>query len=387
LDNHEKINSEDVNHYPCSACGANMVFEPTVQTLRCPYCENTEEIVKEDRAIVEYDFETAEHCASENWGREKKVIHCKNCGGEVVLDAVETANSCAFCGSSYIVKNDESAGIVPESLIPFKVSQKKALEGFTHWIKKRHFAPNALKTNYKCERMNGVYIPNWTYDADTCSSYTAEAGHYYYVTERYTENGQQKTRRVRKIRWSFTSGRYSHFFNDVLINASRQIEGQLMTSIEPFHLEELAVYDPRYLSGFSAERYSIGLHEGWDRARDNIDSDIRSAIRRQIHADEIRNLRVNTTYSNIKFKHILLPVWISAYTYKNKIYRYMVNGQTGEVQGRAPVSAVKIILLISAIVALCLLGYFLYTSSSVSTSTINLYMPLLAGNSKSFAHI
>lgn len=364
MDNNEKIDSQNINHYPCPGCGANMVFEPATQTLRCPYCESKQKIGKNDKEIIEYDFITAEDSAPTNWGSDKQIIQCKNCGGQVVLDAVETANSCAFCGSSYIVKNDESAGIVPESLIPFKISQHKALEGFTRWIKKRHFAPNALKTNYKCEKINGVYIPNWTYDAETYSTYTAEAGHYYYVTEHYTENGQQKTRQVRKIRWSFTSGQYSNFFNDVLVNASRQIDGGLMNSIEPFHLNELTSYDPRFLSGFIAERYSIGLPEGWDRARNLIDSDIRSAIRRQIHADEVRNLRVHTNYSGIKFKHILLPVWISAYTYKTKIYRYLVNGQTGEVQGHAPVSPFKVTLLVLFIAALCVLGYYLITQYS-----------------------
>lgn len=364
MDNNKKIDSQDINHYPCPGCGANMVFEPATQTLRCPYCENTQEIISQDREIIEYDFITAEDSAPTDWGSDKQIIQCKNCGGQVVLDAVETANSCAFCGSSYIVKNDESAGIVPESLIPFKISQQKALEGFTHWIKKRRFAPNALKTNYKCEKINGVYIPNWTYDADTNSSYTAEAGHYYYVIEHYTENGQRKTRQVRKIRWSFTSGRYSNFFNDVLVNASKQIDGGLMNSIEPFHLNELTAYDSRFLSGFIAERYSIGLREGWNRARNSIDSDIRSGIRTQIHADEVRNLNVRTNYSSIKFKHILLPVWISAYTYKDKVYRYLINGQTGEVQGHAPVSVFKVVSLILFIAALCVLGFFLYRQYS-----------------------
>lgn len=360
LNTTKKIDSQNVDNYPCPSCGANLVFDPEIQALKCPYCEASEKIVKEDTSIVEYDFITAEDSAPTNWGSAKQVVHCKNCGGEVVLDAVETANSCAFCGSSYIIKEEEAAGIAPESLVPFKISQKSALEGFTKWIKKRHFAPNALKTNYKCEKISGVYIPSWTYDSDTASYYTAETGHYYYVTEHYTENGQQKTRQVRKTRWSFASGSYSNYFDDVLVNASSQIDSSLMTRLEPFYLKELVHYDPRYLSGYMAERYSVGLKEGWSKAKSVIDSDIRSSIRSQIHADEIRNLRISTTYSSIKFKHILLPVWISAYTYKNKIYRYLVNGQTGEVQGHAPVSPFKIALLALAIGALCLIAYFVY---------------------------
>jgi DNA-directed RNA polymerase subunit RPC12/RpoP len=364
LEKGTKLNTEDTHNYACPGCGSNMVFDPETQTLKCLYCESSQEIQPQHCDIKEYNFETAEDSASTNWGNETKVLQCKNCGSQVVLYAVDTASSCSFCGSSYIIKNKESAGIAPESLIPFRISQKKAMDMFSKWIKKRFFAPKALKTNHKSERINGVYVPCWTYDANTHSHYTAEVGTYYYVTETYTENGQSKTRQVRKTRWSFTSGNYSKFYDDVLVNASKQTEGGLMTALEPFYLKELTGYDPKFLSGFAAERYSVGLKEGFESAKRTIDGYIHSSVRGQIYGDEVRNLQIGTSYFNMKFKHILLPVWISAYTYKNKVYRYLVNGQTGEVQGHAPVSPLKIALLISSILAVCFLGYYFFTSSS-----------------------
>lgn len=361
MEKNTKLNTEHTQNYTCPGCGSNMVFDPETQTLKCHYCESSQEVLPKDTEIKEYDFETAEDSAPTNWGNETKVLHCKNCGSQIVLAAVDSASSCSFCGSSYIVKNEESPGIAPESLIPFKISQKKAVEMFSKWIKKRFFAPKALKTKHKSEKINGVYVPCWTYDADTHSNYTAEVGTYYYVTETYTENGESKTRQVRKTRWSFTSGNYSKFYDDVLVNASKQTEGGLMAALEPFHLNELTGYDPKFLSGFAAERYSVGLKEGFQKAKGIIDGYIHSSVRGQIYGDEVRNLHIGTSYFNIKFKHILLPVWISAYTYKNKVYRYMVNGQTGEVQGHAPVSPIKIALLITSILAVCFLGYYFFT--------------------------
>lgn len=73
-----------------------------------------------------------------------------------------------------------------------------------------------------------------------------------------------------------------------------------------------------------------------------MDLTIKSTIRRDIGGDEQRILYKDTSYSNITFKHILLPIWISSYRYKGKIYRFMVNGQTGEVQGQRPWSKLKI---------------------------------------------
>ena len=61
--------------------------------------------------------------------------------------------------------------------------------------------------------------------------------------------------------------------------------------------------------------------------------------------------RRSADYRNITFKHLLLPVWISAYQFQNKTFRFLVNARTGEVQGERPWSWVKIMVLVSAIVA------------------------------------
>lgn len=341
---------EATDRFPCSGCGANMLFDPESQSLTCSYCSSKIDIEGGCGEIKEYDFNSAEESMSHDWGNETRVIHCESCGAETVLDLNSTAQFCAFCGSSHIVRNEGAAHIVPESLVPFKITQQKAVKQFGEWIRKKLFAPNSLKNSYQSERIKGVYIPCWTYDSETYSTYTGEGGTYYYetVTEWVQENGKRvmRTRQVRKIRWWPTSGTYSEFFDDVLVNASKQIDGRMMDKLEPFNLNELVQYKPEFLSGFLAERYSIGFKDGWETAKVSIDNDIRSGVIRKINADEVRNLRINTFYDKVKFKHILLPVWISAYKYKNKLYRYMVNGQTGEVQGQAPVSFWKVALAV-----------------------------------------
>ena len=357
----ENVKNEKTDSFPCPSCGGNMVFNPETQSLECPYCNTKAEIKKQADDIKEYDFFSAEESENNSWGNEKRVIKCDKCGAETVLDEDSTAQFCPFCGSSYIVKADKSAGIPPESVIPFKVSQGKAMECFKNWIRKRYLAPGALKNSYQSQRMSGMYIPCWTYDADTYSTYTAEAGEYYYTTETdwVEENGERKmvTKQVRHTRWYFTSGDYSEYFNDILVNASNKIDDGLMSKLEPFNLSELVHYKPEFLSGFLAERYSISLKDGWNIAVNTVNSGIHSGVTSSIHADEVRNLNIKTTYNEIKYKHILLPVWISAYTYKDKVYSFMINGQTGEVQGHSPLSPWKItglvilgILLVAAVI-------------------------------------
>ncbi len=361
----EAVKQEKTDRFPCPSCGGNMVFSPEKQCLECPYCSNVIDITKQTGDIAEYDFYSKVDSANLNWGNEKRVIKCQSCGAETVLDENSTAELCPFCGSSYIVKSDNDAGIAPESLVPFKISQKDALNCFKNWIKKRHFAPNSLKKIYLPQKIVGMYIPCWTYDADTFSTYTAEAGEYYYVTETewVEENGQRKmiTKQVRKIRWWPTSGVYSEYFDDVLVNASRQVDEKLMNKFRSFNLTELVHYKPEFLSGFHAERYSVNLKEGWDIAINTVKAGIQSGIIQKINADEVRNLNVSTSYNQIKYKHILLPLWLSTYTYKNKVYRYMINGQTGEVKGHAPVSPWKIAGLV--ILGIIIIAIIIYLAS------------------------
>ena len=345
---------EKTYQFSCPSCGGHLLFNPENQSLECSYCEKKMELKFAKEEITEYDFLTASKQPQTDWGENKKVVKCQNCGFEIVLGEHVTAQFCSFCGSSYILSTNESEGIAPESLVPFKVSKNKALENFSLWLKKRYFAPSDLTEAFEKQKLTGVYIPFWTYDTDTYSTYTAEAGTYYYVTVSYQsfENGKPVTkyRQERRIRWRYVEGDYTSSFDDILINASREVNFKLIEDLKPYNLNELVKYKPEYLSGFGAEKYSIDLKEGFKLATEKIDSRIYSGIEEKINADTLRNLRVNISYRNIKYKHLLLPVWMSSYTYKKKAYQYLVNGQTGEVKGQAPVSAFKITVLVIVII-------------------------------------
>ncbi|VAW70267.1 Primosomal protein N' (replication factor Y) -superfamily II helicase, partial [hydrothermal vent metagenome] len=97
-------------------------------------------------------------------------------------------------------------------------------------------------------------------------------------------------------------------------------------------------------------------------------SRIHREIKRDIGGDEQRIDSVDTRYQDASFKHILLPVWISAYRYRNKLYQILVNARTGEVQGLRPYSWIKITLAVSGAVAIIALGVYgyLYATGELS---------------------
>jgi hypothetical protein len=211
------------------------------------------------------------------------------------------------------------------------------------WLGGLWFAPNGLKQYArKGRRMDGIYVPYWTYDADTRSRYSGERGTVYYETRRVTRDGKPTTVQVAKVRWQRASGQVARFFDDVLVLASRSLPKRFTDGLAPWDLAALEPYAPEYLAGFRAEGYAVTLEDGFAEARIVMDKVILRDIKFDIGGDRQRVHKVDTAIKDVTFKHILLPVWLAAYKYRGDTYRFVVNGRTGKVQGERPYSAVKI---------------------------------------------
>ena len=153
-------------------------------------------------------------------------------------------------------------------------------------------------------------------------------------------------------------------FDDVLVIASESLPEKYTKKLEPWDLESLVPYKDEYLSGFKAESYTVDLEKGFSSAKKVMDSEIRRSIKYQIGGDDQRIKTSKTQHSNITFKHILLPVWLSAYRYNDTVYRFMVNARTGEVQGERPWSWVKIGVTVATTVSIIGAGVFLILRSN-----------------------
>ncbi|MDD2386026.1 MAG: hypothetical protein PHP52_04525 [Bacteroidales bacterium] len=348
-----KLSETNQAEIVCSNCAAKLEFEPGTTSLTCPYCGTKNEIEIRDESIDELDFEQFLKDAEVGGEIEEVLtIACNACGAITTLDPNVVSGDCPFCGNKLIVKSEStSKQIKPKSLLPFKIKAKEAQESFKKWLNKLWFAPSGLKKfAAQAEKLAGMYIPYWTYDADTYSKYKGQRGDDYSTTETYTDNGETKTRTVTETRWTNVSGRLNLYFDDVLVIASKSLPKNKTDNLSPWDLESLVPFDEKFLSGFRTETYRIGLKDGFDVAKVKMDPKIRETINTEIGGDHQRITSLGTTYSNIKFKHTLLPIWISAYRFNNKVYRFIVNGRTGKVQGERPWCWWKIALLILAIV-------------------------------------
>ena len=347
--------------FSCENCGSQLQYQPGSATLTCAHCGHQNPIEHAaDQSLTELPFDKyKDHPGREAATMDVMVLACSNCGAETTLNPNVVSDVCPFCDTPFVKASHSEKIFKPQGVVPFHVDKTQSMKAFTTWLGRLWFAPNSLKTLALEEHFRGVYYPFWTYDADTFTRYAGHRGDYYYTTERFQamENGRMvtKKKRVRHTRWSKRRGAVTNSFDDVLVPASTTLAHFYSRQLEPWDLNQLQPYHDGYLSGYQAESYSILLDDGFKEAQHIMDGTIVQTIRRDIGGDEQRITRKNTQYEDISFKHILLPVWINAYHYKGKVYRFMVNGATGKVHGERPFSKIKIALAVAAGVLIALL--------------------------------
>ncbi len=341
----------------CPSCGGVMNFDPATGGLSCPYCGYVETIAAKEEGpefAEELDISEAEKIENCNWGVNTKTVLCQACGAESIYDSLQISAVCPFCGSNQVMEASDKETMAPGGVVPFQITDKQASELFLKWIKKKWFCPKMAKESAKAKSFKGIYLPYWTFDADTVSEYRGDYG-----KDREVKQGDEK-----KVvtDWYPTRGTYKESIDDELIIASNNHNQSMLRGLEPFDTAANKKYKPEYIAGFVAERYAVGIKEAWKQAREAIKNKVRNGIekliKQQHNADRVRNLEFTTAYHNVTYKYLMLPIWISNYKYQDKVYHFMVNGQTGKVSGKTPISVIKVVITaIAAVVAIALIAW------------------------------
>jgi DNA-directed RNA polymerase subunit RPC12/RpoP len=372
--------------FPCLKCGAKLDFDPGARSLKCPYCGYAEKVDPQSAASQAHDLDeylSRQTGQSTVQGRSCEV-KCNTCGAVVLLEDKVAADRCPYC-SSFLENKPTSAQamIAPEWVLPFAVDNRKASDAFSQWLAGLWFAPNALRKAANLGKLSGVYVPFWMFDSMTYTHYSGERGDDYQVTEHYTEtenyqeDGETKTRQVNKTRqvtrtrWSRVTGDVNNYFKDVCICASTSLPGHYTATLTPNELQALEAFRPEFLSGFTTERYTIGPKDGFNTAKEIMDGEIRQLCMRDIGGDHQKLNRVETQHVDVTFRHVLLPVWLASYRYRDKSYQVLVNGQTGNVTGDRPYSAAKITALVLTILAVILAIVLFFFAMKARGATVS----------------
>lgn len=320
------VTSTDIK---CPGCGTSIGvgFDAATGTLTCPFCGLSTRLAapQEDAVAEELDFNTAMQRASADWGRYKKLIVCANCGGQTVYDTEQVTGACPFCGSTSVAPAAETDQImVPNAVIPFAFTKEQAQDCFINFLKKKKLVK---KKAFKCklEKVVGLYLPFWTFDAYTASAYYA-----------YRDNGMY-------VPSDHVTGSWYEYIDDVIIFASDRLRHPFIPKIQKFDFSKAVPYSPEYLAGIPAERYTLGLNDGWERSKKLITEKLKKDVHRS--NNHLRVEKIITKYYNVKFRCLLAPVYFATYTYGKKTFPVAINGQTGEAFCDAPTKIGNIILL------------------------------------------
>ena len=309
--------------FRCKSCGGNTVYSPERKQMYCPYCESTDN----------------EECIP-----SEETILCPACGGELKVGDYNAALRCEYCDSYVILEERTTGQYEPKMLLPFTKGHKDAEQILKENFGRRRFLPDDFLSDAKLSGMEGMYVPFFLYDFDV--RYTISAiGHKVRTwtsgSYQYTEDSTYKVERSMIVP-----------IEKMPVDASYEKPDPVMDLMEPYDYSQLQDFDPKYLSGFLAERYNMEsealLPRVQGKARDDAKSITESTISGYSsvtsRADAVSFRHNSTTYA-------MFPVWTYFYKYMDKMYPFYINGQTGKLVGDPPQSRIKMLLYSGTVMA------------------------------------
>lgn len=343
--------------HKCPGCSATLKFNPHGQNWVCEYCKST--FTKDELKIAEEKELKATTLADklEKNSEGMDLYSCPNCGAEIIADENTSATFCVYCKNTAILKNKLVGEFNPSKLIPFYKTREDAIKAFKDLGKGRPLMPKEFSSDKNISEMRGIYIPFWLYD--------------------YSVNGNSSGTATKVKTW--TTGSYIYTKTDtysvsrsanmkyckIPVDGSKHFDNDIMNSIEPYDYNKLVDFSHSYLSGFYAEKYDVDLNTAADdsllRARNSTTDILRKDIK------GYSNVALTSNNHNVKLdksEYVLLPVWMLNIKYKDKMYKFAMNGETGELIGNIPIDTKKAIIIgiVVFIISLIVLsiGWFIF---------------------------
>lgn len=328
-----------VIEYKCPCCGAGLRFGGGSQQLKCDYCENSFDLdtVKAFNANEAKTDQEEFHWDSPTTGQWEdaeeagiSAFLCPSCGGEIVADAHTAATFCPYCSNPTIMPARLSGMLKPEGVLPFQTTKEDAKAAFLQLCKGKPLLPKAFTQTQQLEKITGLYVPFWLCDCsgDYQGSFNATRTHHWSDSRyNYTRTDHYMLHRAAKAQ-----------FSGIPFDGSSKMEDTFMESIEPFDYTGVQPFDPAYLTGFLADKYDVTADQGETRIRDRVDSSMGSKVMSTTVGytsvvPSSRQLQMN----HGKAKYVLLPVWMLNTRYRDKLYTFAMNGQTGKMTGSFPI--------------------------------------------------
>lgn len=337
---------EAVVEFRCPQCNGETAYNAAGGGLTCSYCGYHEppskEVVGKGAEEFEFTVTTVER-AAHGWGIARDELQCQNCGALTAVPPGELTHTCPFCGSNQVVQRQAPQDqLRPRFLIPLKISEDECRAAVKEWLGSSWMTPGRLKRLARTAQYVPIFIPYWTFDADSTADWRAQVAHT--KQSRHYNISTKKWETRTKTEWKWESGHVHIHIDDLLVGGTEKLSRLLMERVQSYNLNELVLYEPSFLAGLQAQAYDVQLDTAWTEARRKMRDRTKSACQAQATSSRMRNFSMNLDFSEESWRYILMPLYVATYRYEDKTYQVMVNGQTGVVAGQRPVEWKKVLL-------------------------------------------
>ena len=330
----------------CPCCGGTLQFDSHSQDVVCPYCDShfsvddlkaySDDLASDKEEDVAWDESTVEAYTSQEM-KGMKIYSCQSCGGEIIVDETTTSTTCPYCGNNVLVSKQLSGDLKPNLVIPFKNDKSNVLDSLKAFFKKKPLLPRSFSKDNVIEEIKPLYVPFWLFDADVEGKVRFKGE----VTRTWSDSNYN----YKEVKYYNLVREGEIAFDHVPVDGSKKMEDKLMESIEPFDYNEAVDFNAGYLAGYAADSYDVDKDITFNRATERFRQGTIQAFRSDIRGYENVTVSDSTLQlSNTKTAYALYPVWILNTKWKDKSYRFAVNGQSGKVAGDLPVSPLKFMM-------------------------------------------
>ena len=326
----------------CPNCDGGMVFSPDNQQFLCEYCGTVLTMPEAEAVANQADSpakEPQEPTQPDEFGAQG--YSCPSCGAEVFTDDSTAATFCFYCHNPVILSGRLDGALRPDNVVPFAVSREQAEQKFLSWCKSKWFIRKDFYSTVQMEKLVGVYFPYWMADTD-CESHMEATAQELRVwragdTE-YTETSTYRLERAGRLR-----------FAQMTFPGIQRPDMALADSAGPFDCGNMQDFSMPYLSGFQAEKRGIESQALEEEMRRQVGEYAQTLLRDTIHRSGVTVNSCTTNITGSQWRYLLLPVWMMTCRYGSSIYYFALNGQSGKISGRLPVSPQRLAILGAAV--------------------------------------
>ncbi len=334
----------------CKNCGSELWYNPKQGCLTCKYCDSNYFLPQQnDDAVLVRQYDDSFHPNKLN--RTLNAYQCNNCGNKYYMTSEGVSKKCPNCGSSSC-SLVEDAGLCADGIIPFKISKDQAAKKFAEYLKGKVSVPRALKKSAKNQELMGVYIPVWNFTFNISGTYSATAtslqkdsdGSFYSVPKPVFG---EKYKRIKS---------HDH-------SASNAQDDIFLELFDENDYAGLIPYVPEYTYGYRVESIDKNIHDYYYKITKDAEAELEKEMKQSVlkKYKEVSDVSVEAMVDDVFFNFAYVPVYVNAFTHKNKLYKTFISGTTGKVIGKSPITAGRIFkTLAEAVAVLGIVGLLIY---------------------------